>query len=72
MPGVLRRKVRSAGEHGVTLAPSETKALMTGHRIGTYQIGQAGRRNSAQRGEATPPAEIRRPDRTPLWSPQKL
>ena len=54
LPEVLRRKVRSAGEHGVTLAPSETKALMTGHRIGTCQIGQANRRNSAQRGEAYP------------------
>jgi hypothetical protein len=29
-------------------------ALMNGHHIGTYQIGQAGRRNSAQRGEDTP------------------
>ncbi len=57
LPEVLRRKVRSAGEHGVTLAPSETKALMTGHRIGTCQIGQAGRRNSAQESEATPGAQ---------------
>ena len=37
---------------------------MTGHRIGTYQIAQTGRRNSAQRGEATPAAEIHRPDRS--------
>jgi len=48
------------------------QALMIGHRIGTCQIGQAGRRNSAQRGEATPAAEIHQPDRAPLWSPQKL
>jgi len=72
LPEVLRRKVRRAVEHGVTLAPSETKALMTGHRIGTYQIGQAGRRNAARRGEVTPAAEIHRPDRTQAWPPQKL
>ena len=35
-------------------------------------FGQAGRRNAAQRDEATPAAEIHRPDRTQAWSPQKL
>ena len=53
MPEVLRRKVRRAVEHGVTLAPSETKALMTATALGPTRSAKPA--DAMLRGEAKSP-----------------